>query len=118
MTSKLALNLLKNPARFSLVNHTLQRCLSSQQFNNILVEKRGKVGLVTLNRPKALNALNNELMSELSTALRELENDTSVGAIVLTGSEKAFAGEFLFGTFELQSLSIAAILDAFELSDH
>lgn len=74
-----------------MINHTFQRCLSSQQFNNILVEKRGKVGLVTLNRPKALNALNNELMSELSTALRDLENDTSVGAIVLTGSEKAFA---------------------------
>jgi len=89
MVSKFALNLIKNQS--SLINHTFQRCLSSQQFNNILVEKRGKVGLVTLNRPKALNALNNELMSELSTALRDLENDTSVGAIVLTGSEKAFA---------------------------
>ena len=101
MVSKLALSLIKNQARFSLIknqarfsliNHTLQRCLSSQQFNNILVEKRGKVGLVTLNRPKALNALNRELMSELSVALKEFEKDDSVGAIVLTGSEKAFAG--------------------------
>ena len=105
MVSKLALNLIKNQARFSLVNHTLQRCLSTQQFNNILVEKRGKVGLVTLNRPKALNALNRELMSELSTALKALESDDSIGAVVLTGSEKAFAGlcnSFLDLDFEFQ----------------
>ena len=92
MVSKLALNLIKNQARFNLINHTLQRCMSTQQFQHVLVEKRGKVGLVTLNRPKALNALCNDLMSELSIALKELENDSSVGAIVLTGSEKAFAG--------------------------
>lgn len=92
MVSKFALNLIKNQARFNLINHTLQRCLSSQTYQHVLVEKRGKVGLVTLNRPKALNALCNDLMMELSVVLKELENDASVGAIVLTGSEKAFAG--------------------------
>lgn len=49
------------------------------------------VGLITLNRPKALNALCKQLMSELSQALTEFEADKSVGAIVITGSEKAFA---------------------------
>lgn len=94
MVSKLALTLLRNQARFNLAAHTAQRCLSTQQFQHVLVEKRGKVGLVTLNRPKALNALCNDLMSELSIALKQLENDESVGAIVLTGSEKAFAGNY------------------------
>lgn len=60
-------------------------------FETILVERRGKVGLVTLNRPKALNALSSRLMAELEAALVELDADASVGAVVLTGSEKAFA---------------------------
>jgi enoyl-CoA hydratase len=60
-------------------------------FENILVETRGRVGLVTLNRPKALNALNDALMDELGEALREFESDDGIGAIVITGSEKAFA---------------------------
>lgn len=49
------------------------------------------VGLITLNRPKALNALCKQLMSELATALGEFEKDSSIGAIVITGNEKAFA---------------------------
>lgn len=60
----------------------------------IKVEKAGEkqnVALITLNRPKALNALCNGLMSELSKALDTFESDNSVGAIVLTGNEKAFA---------------------------
>jgi enoyl-CoA hydratase len=60
-------------------------------YENILVETRGKVGLITLNRPKALNALSPELMRELTAALVEFEGDESIGAIVVTGSEKAFA---------------------------
>lgn len=60
-------------------------------FENILVETRGRVGLITLNRPKALNALNSALMAEVSTALDAFEADAGVGAIVITGSEKAFA---------------------------
>ena len=60
-------------------------------YNNIIAEKRGCVGLITLNRPKAMNALNPELMSELARALDEFEVDDGVGAIVLAGSDKAFA---------------------------
>lgn len=61
----------------------------SHQF--ILVETRGRVGLVTLNRPKALNALNDGLMDELGSALLAFDADDGIGAIVITGSEKAFA---------------------------
>lgn len=60
----------------------------------ILMEKRGEkqnVALITLNRPKALNALCKQLMTELADTLVELDNDKSVGAIVITGNEKAFA---------------------------
>lgn len=60
-------------------------------YQNIIVETRGPVGLITFNRPKALNALNSDLISELSQALDVFEADDAVGAIVLTGSEKAFA---------------------------
>ncbi|CAO3449353.1 Enoyl-CoA hydratase (EC 4.2.1.17) _ degradation of branched-chain amino acids and alpha-keto acids [Azospirillum argentinense] len=60
-------------------------------YETILVETRGPVGLVTLNRPKALNALSDLLVTELGQALDALEADDSVGAIVVTGSEKAFA---------------------------
>jgi len=57
----------------------------------VLVETRGRVGLLTLNRPKALNALNDALMDELGAALLAFEDDDGIGAIVITGSEKAFA---------------------------
>lgn len=60
-------------------------------YENILVETRGAVGLITLNRPKALNALNAALMAELAEALAAFEDDDAVGAIVLTGGNKAFA---------------------------
>jgi enoyl-CoA hydratase len=60
-------------------------------YQNILVETRGAVGLITLNRPQALNALCDALIRELGTALDEFEKNAAVGAIVLTGSEKAFA---------------------------
>jgi enoyl-CoA hydratase len=60
-------------------------------YENILVEPRGKVGLITLNRPKALNALNDALMDELGMALKAFDADEGIGAIVITGSEKAFA---------------------------
>ena len=54
-------------------------------------EVRGRVALITLDRPKALNALNNELIDELMDALRKFDADEGIGAVVLTGSEKAFA---------------------------
>jgi enoyl-CoA hydratase len=60
-------------------------------FENLLTEKRGKTGIVTLNRPKALNALCQVLMDELTAALRDFEKDDDVRVIVITGGEKAFA---------------------------
>ncbi|CUW41835.1 Enoyl-CoA hydratase-isomerase [Magnetospirillum sp. XM-1] len=60
-------------------------------FENITVETRGNVGLIALNRPKAMNALCAALISELGQALDAFEADDAIGAIVLTGSDKAFA---------------------------
>ena len=61
------------------------------EYQNIIAETRGKVGLITLNRPKALNALNDALVDELGHALDGFEADENIGCIVITGSEKAFA---------------------------
>ncbi len=60
-------------------------------FETILTETRGRVGLITLNRPAQLNALNDQLITELNQALDGFEADEGIGAIVVTGSEKAFA---------------------------
>ncbi|MEQ1711074.1 MAG: enoyl-CoA hydratase [Hyphomicrobium sp.] len=60
-------------------------------FQNIIVDTKGRVGVVTLNRPQALNALNNALVGELNQALDAFEADANIGCIVITGSEKAFA---------------------------
>jgi len=60
-------------------------------YEMILVEVRGRVGLITLNRPKALNALNDALMDELGDALAKFDGDENIGCVVLTGSDKAFA---------------------------
>jgi enoyl-CoA hydratase len=60
-------------------------------YENIIVERNGKVGIIRLNRPKALNALNGDLIRELAQALDELETDDDVGCLILTGSERAFA---------------------------
>jgi enoyl-CoA hydratase len=60
-------------------------------YETILVESRGPVGLITLNRPKAMNALNAQLVSELNQALATFDQDPDTAAIVLTGSERAFA---------------------------
>jgi enoyl-CoA hydratase len=60
-------------------------------YQNIIVETRGPVGLIRLNRPKAMNALNNALIADLGQALDGFEADAAIGAIVLTGSDKAFA---------------------------
>ena len=57
----------------------------------VLAERKGRVGLVTLNRPKQMNALNAKLMQELAQALYAFDADAEVGCIVLTGSDKAFA---------------------------
>ena len=60
-------------------------------YENILVETRGRVGLITLNRPKAMNALNDALMDELGDALARFDADENIGCLVITGSDKAFA---------------------------
>lgn len=70
------------------------RCMSSESFQSILVERVGKknnVGVIKLNRPRALNALCDDLMHEVNRALDEFEADSNVGCVILTGSEKAFA---------------------------
>jgi len=60
-------------------------------YEMILVETRGRVGLAMLNRPKALNALNDALMNELGDALAKFDADEAIGAMIVTGSDKAFA---------------------------
>jgi len=61
------------------------------QYEDLIVEVHGKVALIRLNRPKALNALNDRMMNELGDALAAFDKDADIGCIVLTGSEKAFA---------------------------
>jgi enoyl-CoA hydratase len=60
-------------------------------YENIIVETDAGVGVIRLNRPKALNALNDALIGELNTALDQFEADDAIGCILITGSEKAFA---------------------------
>src|SRR5215467_1674468 len=63
----------------------------SMPLQHVIVETKGRVAVIRLNRPQALNALNAALMSELSAAVDVFEADTNIGCIVITGSEKAFA---------------------------
>lgn len=71
-----------------------------KQYDNITVEVVGKdnnVGLIRLNRPKALNALCDALMTDLGDALQTMQEDKAIGCVVLTGSERAFAaGKFCY----------------------
>jgi enoyl-CoA hydratase len=60
-------------------------------YETILLERRGRVGIITLNRPRALNALNSQLMREVVSVVEELDADSEIGAILITGSERAFA---------------------------
>ncbi len=60
-------------------------------YETIIVEKRGRVGVITLNRPEALNALNETMMLELGRALDAFEAEANIGCIIITGSERAFA---------------------------
>ncbi|WP_441249298.1 enoyl-CoA hydratase [Kitasatospora sp. McL0602] len=61
------------------------------EYATILVERKGRVGLITLNRPEALNALNTQVMNEVVAAATAFDRDREIGAMVITGSEKAFA---------------------------
>ena len=60
-------------------------------FETILVDREDRVGIITLNRPQALNALNSQVMVEVTTAAAEFDADPGIGAIVITGNAKAFA---------------------------
>ncbi|MBW0274051.1 enoyl-CoA hydratase [Nocardia sp. MH4] len=60
-------------------------------YETILLERKNRVGWITLNRPKALNALNTQVLDDIVAALDELERDDEIGAVVITGSAKAFA---------------------------
>lgn len=78
-------------ARFFSTSLRVQR-----EYANVLVSRPSPgVALITLNRPKALNALNAAHFQDISDAMKEADEDASVGAIILTGSERAFAGVFL-----------------------
>ncbi|MCZ0730839.1 enoyl-CoA hydratase [Mycolicibacterium iranicum] len=76
-------------------------------YETILVDRDGRVATITLNRPKALNALNSQVMAEVTTAAAELDADPGVGAIIITGSEKAFAAGA--DIKEMASLSFADV---------
>ena len=80
-------------------------------FENIIVEKREAVGLITLNRPQALNALCNALVAELGQALDDMEADDAIGCVVLTGSEKAFAAGADIKEMQSQSYMDAYLAD-------
>ncbi|KAF8070348.1 enoyl-CoA hydratase [Lyophyllum atratum] len=83
---------LARPQLFKLSPRTI-RLMSTSEYNYILTSRpEPAVALITLNRPKALNALCSPLFAELNQALREADADSTVSAIVLTGSERAFAG--------------------------
>jgi enoyl-CoA hydratase/carnithine racemase len=76
----------------SVIFPTFTRALSApKSYEMLTVEKKGKVNLVTLNRPKALNALCDKLISELNEVVTNMQSDSSVSVMVLTGSQKAFA---------------------------
>jgi enoyl-CoA hydratase len=84
-------------------------------FETILVETRGRVGLITLNRPQALNALNAALLAEVNRALDAFEADEGIGCIVVTGSERAFAAGA--DIKEMADLTYPGIYDANHFAD-
>ena len=79
-------------------------------YQTILVDRDERVGTITLNRPKALNALNSQVMVEVTTAAAEFDNDPGIGAIVITGNEKAFAAGA--DIKEMAELSFSEVFDA------
>ncbi len=82
----------------------------TNSYETILVEREDRVGIITLNRPKALNALNSQVMNEVTTAAAEFDNDPGIGAIIITGSEKVFAAGA--DIKEMSSLTFSTAFDA------
>jgi enoyl-CoA hydratase len=79
-------------------------------YETILVEREDRVGTITLNRPQALNALNTQVMTEVTTAAAELDADGGIGAIIITGAGKAFAAGA--DIKEMSALSFADVYDS------
>jgi enoyl-CoA hydratase len=85
-----------------------KRMRASMSYANIIVETKGKVGIIRLNRPQALNALNAALIGELGSAIDAFEADPNIGCIVITGSEKAFAAGA-----DIKEMAGKSFMDAF-----
>jgi enoyl-CoA hydratase len=77
-------------------------------YETILVETKGKVGIIRLNRPQALNALNSQVHADLTAALNAFEADSNIGCIIVTGSEKAFAAGA-----DIKEMANKSYMDAF-----
>jgi enoyl-CoA hydratase len=86
-------------------------------YETILVETRGRVGLITLNRPKALNAINLQLTEELISAAEAFDRDAGIGCLVVTGSEKAFAAGADIKEMQTQSYASMYATDWFAAWD-
>jgi enoyl-CoA hydratase len=76
---------------FSTILNLIFKINPYMTYQNIIVSTQARVGIVTLNRPKQLNALNGELMDELGAALKAFDADEAIGCMIITGNEKAFA---------------------------
>merc|ERR1711865_101274 len=100
--------MLRSSAR-PLTNLSRALCSTTQGYQHIISETRGAVGLVTLNRPKALNALCTPLIEELNDAFQKFDDDSEIGAIVLTGSAKAFAAGA-----DIKEMSTKSFMDAYK----
>jgi len=87
-------------------------------YSTILTETRGRVGLITLNRPQAMNALNSQLLAELMDALEAFDKDEAIGVIVITGGEKAFAAGADIKEMAEASLVEMTTRDPIGLYDH
>ncbi|KJX74637.1 enoyl-CoA hydratase [Mycobacterium lepromatosis] len=79
------------------------------KYDTILVDRDQRIGIITLNRPQALNALNSQMMNEVTNAAKELDNDPNVGAILVTGSPKAFAAGA-----DIKEMASLTFIDAFD----
>ncbi|BCZ23161.1 enoyl-CoA hydratase [Mycobacterium senriense] len=82
--------------------------MTDTNYETILVEREERVGIITLNRPKALNALNTALMNEVTSAAADFDDDPGIGAIIITGSAKAFAAGA-----DIKEMSELTFADAF-----
>ncbi|MDH7796902.1 MULTISPECIES: enoyl-CoA hydratase [unclassified Beijerinckia] len=83
--------------------------MSTKTYETILVERRERVGLITLNRPDALNALNRQIMLDVTDAVASFEVDDSIGAMVITGSAKAFAAGA-----DIKEMQVLGFMDMFK----